>query len=425
MESLVSLYYSIEPAWLREILVKFGAAALLIMPFMSVTAMFMIWGERKVAGRIQSRHGPMRVGGWHGWAQSLADGLKLILKEDLIPKGADHLLFRLAPYLAFVPAFAAFLCLAWSRDLSGLTSTLNAGVFFLLAILGIEVVGVILAGWASNNKWSVYGAMREACQMVSYEIPLGLSIICAVLVAGTLNMYDMSLQQGAGLHKWLIFHDPFNFVAFIVYYIAALASCKRAPFDLPESESELVSGYHTEYSGIRFSFFFFAEYAAMFLVSGIQVSLWLGAWYDPFGIILALENASRNAAGEITNLKLAALANILGAGVFIAKGYLLMYIQIWLRWTLPRIRIDQVLYICVKVLLPLACVNLLGAALYLWLTDTMPIVRLVVTVILAIIGVLLVAGGIGAIIWACIVKPSPVAKVLMPQSRPLPTMPGL
>lgn len=425
MDSLIGLYNSLGPAWLKEIIIKFGAAALLILPFMSVTAMFMIWGERKVAGRIQSRHGPMRVGGWHGWAQSLADGIKLILKEDLIPKGADHFLFRLAPYLAFVPAFAAFLCLAWSRDLSGLTSTLNAGVFFLLAILGIEVLGVILAGWASNNKWSVYGAMREACQMVSYEIPLGLSIICAVLVAGTLNMYDMSLMQGAGLQTWLIFHDPFNFVAFIVYYIAALASCKRAPFDLPESESELVSGYHTEYSGIRFSFFFFAEYAAMFLVSGIQVSLWLGAWYDPFGIILGIENACHNAAGEITNWKLALLANVLGAGVFIIKGYLLMYVQIWLRWTLPRIRIDQVLYICVKVLLPLACVNLLGAAVYLWITEPLPTVRLVVTVILAVIGVLTVFGGIGALMWIVLTKPSHITKVMMPQSRPLPTMPGL
>ncbi len=430
MDSLVAFVVQLVksipgPSWIQEVVVKFGAAALLILPFLSVTAMFMIWGERKVAGRIQSRHGPMRVGGWHGWAQSLADGIKLILKEDLIPGAADHLLFRLAPYLAFVPAFGAFLCVAWSRDLSGLSSSLNVGVFFLLAILGIEVLGVILAGWASNNKWSVYGAMREACQMVSYEIPLGLSIICAVLVAGTLNMFDMSLLQGAGLHTWLVFHDPFNFVAFIVYYIAALASCKRAPFDLPESESELVSGYHTEYSGIRWSLFFFAEYGAMFLVSAIQVSLWLGAWYDPFGIILHLENISRDSTGAITNMNMAVLANILGVVVFITKGYLLMYLQIWIRWTLPRIRIDQVLYMCVKVLLPLACINLLGAALYLWVTDPLPMVKLIVKITLTVIGVLMLGSGLGAIIWFAMTKPANLSKRMIPNSRPLPTMPGL
>src|SRR5262249_10882200 len=152
-------------------------------------------------------------------------------------------------------------------------------------------------GWGSNNKWSVYGAMREACQMVSYEIPLGLSILCAVMVAGTLNLFDVSLLQAAGLHKWLVFHDPFNMLAFVLYYIAGLASCKRAPFDLPESESELVAGYHTEYSGMRFALFFFAEYAAMFVVSGIQTSLWLGAWYDPFGLVAHLEAMRFDAAG--------------------------------------------------------------------------------------------------------------------------------
>ncbi len=215
------------PGWLHELVVKFVVAAGVVLPFVTMVAMFSIWLERKVAGRIQSRHGPMRTGRWHGWAQSLADGIKLLMKEDLLPAGADGVLFRLAPYLAFAPALMAFLFLAWSRDLSGLTSTINVGVFFLLATLGVEVLGVILAGWASNNKWSVYGAMREACQMVSYEIPLGLSIITAIMVAGTLNLYTISLQQGAGLHQWLLFHDPFNMIAFGLYYVAALASCKR------------------------------------------------------------------------------------------------------------------------------------------------------------------------------------------------------
>jgi NADH-quinone oxidoreductase subunit H len=421
------------PPWLQEVVIKFAAAALLILPFVSVWAMFSIWAERKVAGRMQSRHGPMRVGGWHGWLQSLADGIKLIGKEDLIPAEADHVLFRLAPYLAFAPAFAAFFCLAWSRDLSGLTSTLNVGVFFLLAILGIEVLGVILAGWGSNNKWSVYGAMREACQMVSYEIPLGLAIICAVMVAGTLNLYDVSIMQARGLTSWLAFHDPFNFLAFILYFVAALASCKRAPFDLPESESELVAGYHTEYSGIRWSLFFFAEYAAMFVVAAIQTSLWLGAWYDPFGLVNYLE-AHRFAADGSIAWNYMALANGLGAGIFITKAVLLVLVQIWLRWTLPRMRIDQVLFMCVKVLLPVACLNLVAAAIYLWLVDPalpggarngdLVLFSQIVQITLAAIGVLVLAGIASLVAWAYVTRSKATFKVLYPNRGELRTLPG-
>jgi NADH-quinone oxidoreductase subunit H len=373
------------PPWLRELAVKLAIAGGLMLPFVSFVAMFSIWLERKVAGHIQSRHGPNRVGGFHGWAQSIADGMKLMLKEDLIPRGADTFLFRLGPYLAFAPALAAYLFLAWSRDLSGLTGQVNAGVFFLLAVLGVEVIGVILAGWGSNNKWSVYGAMREACQMICYEIPLGLAIITAVLAAGTLNLLEISLLQRHGITHWLLFHDPFNALAFVLYYIAALASCKRAPFDLPESESELVAGYHTEYSGMRFSFFFFAEYAAMFVVSGIQTTLWLGAWYDPFGIVGHFESLRVTADGTIVWPYMIA-ANALGATVFIGKAFLLVYVQIWLRWTLPRLRIDQVLYLCIKVLLPLACVNLVGAASYQWLTEPMPLVQRTVQTTLTVLG---------------------------------------
>lgn len=419
--------------WLDELMIKAAAAALLILPFLNAVAIVAIWGERKVAGRIQSRHGPMRVGGWHGWLQSFADGIKLLGKEDLIPQNADTLLFRLAPYLAFAPSFAAFLFLAWSRDLSGLTGTFNVGVFFILAVLGIEVLGVILAGWASNNKWSIYGAMREACQMVSYEIPLGFSIICAAMVAGSLNMFDISLEQSGGFHKWLIFHDPFNFIAFIVYYIAALASCKRAPFDLPESESELVAGFHTEYSGMRWALFFFAEYGAMFVVSGIQTSLWLGAWYDPFGLIAHLETLRFNADGSIHWSHMIA-ANVLGAACFIFKASLLVYLQMWLRWTLPRLRIDQVLYMCVKVLLPVACLNLLGASVYLWLIDpalpnggvnpTLVVFQQVVQIGLAVVGILLLALMAAVVVWAWTTRSKNTFKVIFPNSTTIETLPG-
>src|SRR5437867_6921260 len=249
------------------------------LPIISLLAMFCIWWERKVAGHMQSRIGPNRVGPF-GLLQSLADGVKLLTKEDLVPGAADSLLFRIAPYLAFAPAFAAFLALPFAPDMT-FEPNLNVGLFWILAILSVEVMGVILAGWASNNKWSVYGAMREACQMVSYEIPLGISIIVGIMAAGTLNLVDLGHLQGGGIHTWLIYRNPFTFAAFGVYFVASLASNKRAPFDLPESESELVAGFHTEYSGLRFSFFFFAEYAAMFVVAGIQSALFLGGWHDP------------------------------------------------------------------------------------------------------------------------------------------------
>ncbi len=324
----------------------------------SLIAMFCIWWERKVAGHIQSRPGPNRVGPI-GLFQSVADGIKLLLKEDLRPTDADSFLFKLAPYLAFTPVFAAFLALPFGPDLT-FEPRLNVGVFWILAILSLEIMGVILAGWASNNKWSIYGAMREACQMVSYEIPLGISIIVGVMTAGTLNMVELGHLQSGGLHTWLIFRNPFVFLSFFVYFVASLASNKRAPFDLPESESELVAGFHTEYSGLRFSFFFFAEYAAMFIVGGIQTALFLGGWNDPFGIIGKLYyeySLAHNTTGLL-------VLNVLGAGIFSGKCLAIIFVQMWIRWTLPRPRIDQVLYACVKVLMPAAMVILLGAAVW-------------------------------------------------------------
>ncbi|HEX8912425.1 MAG TPA: NADH-quinone oxidoreductase subunit NuoH [Humisphaera sp.] len=335
----------------------------------SLTALIGIWAERKVAGRIQVRHGPNRVGPV-GLLQSIADGVKLLTKEDLAPSAADRPLFRLAPYLAFVPVFAAFLAIPFGPQMT-FEPRLAVGVFWILAILSVEVMGVILAGWASNNKWAVYGAMREACQMVSYEIPLGLSIVTAVVCAGTLNMVEMSHLQAGGIHTWLLFRNPFVLGAFAVYFVASLASNKRAPFDLPESESELVAGYHTEYSGLRFSFFFFAEYAGMFVVAAIQTALFLGGWNDPFGLLGYLHQNYLTAAGGPNGWGLL-LVNVLAVGVFLAKCAVLIYVQMWVRWTLPRPRIDQVLYACVKVLLPMACALLLGAAVWQLLVSDRP-----------------------------------------------------
>jgi NADH-quinone oxidoreductase subunit H len=307
--------------------------------FICLLAIVCIWGERKVAGHIQSRIGPMRTGGWHGWAQSPADGLKLVAKEDTIPTSADRPMFRLAPYLALVPAICAYTMIpfgfAWVfRDS-------DVSLLIVLGFLGVEVLGVILAGWASNNKWSLFGGMREACQLVSYEIPMGLSLLTAVAVAGTLRLTELGQMQSGGWFGWLMFKNPFMFVAFFTYFVASLASCNRTPFDLPEGESELVAGFHTEYSGFRFAMFFFGEYAAMFVVSALATIVFLGGWNSPFG--------TQADSGPLW---------------FIGKCSFLIFIQMWIRWTLPRIRLDQVMHACVKYLLPMTMVVFLGGSLW-------------------------------------------------------------
>jgi hypothetical protein len=211
--------------------------------------------------------------------------------------------------------------------------------------------------------------MREAGQMVAYEIPLGLSILIVVLCAGTLNLVDLSNLQSGGLHTWLIFRNPFTFAAFFVFFVASLASNKRAPFDLPESESELVAGYHTEYSGMRFSFFFFAEYAAMFVIGAVQATLFLGGWNDPLGLIGYFTHRFALSPPSLPGLL---LLNAIATGIFVSKCLAIVFIQMWLRWTLPRPRIDQVLYVCIKVLLPAACVLLIGAAIWQCFLPDMP-----------------------------------------------------
>lgn len=374
--------------WLFIALLKVTLVATVFLPAISVFVMLAIWAERKVAGHIQARLGPKHVGPF-GLFQSLADGIKLLCKEDLIPDGADSFLYRLAPYLAFAPVFAAFLAIPFGPQFV-FENSLNVGVLYLLAVLGAEIMGVILSGWASNSKWAIYGAMREACQMVSYEIPLGMSILCAVLVAGTLNLSELSWVQGGGMHKWLVFHNPFIFAAFGIYFVASLASAKRAPFDLPESESELVAGFHTEYSGIRWSFFFFAEYSGMFVIGCIQAVLFLGGWNSPLGgldpVYMALGydpvfagqvafEAGVSGSWDAVATRLGvgggmlglAILNVYSASWLILKAVLVVFIHMWLRWTLPRIRIDQVLHGCVKALLPLSLVTFCGCAVWIYL----------------------------------------------------------
>lgn len=343
------------PVWLA-----YGGIAvvqcLILLGIMMGAAATFTWMERKVSGRIQDRLGPTRVGGRFGWLQSPADGIKLLCKEDLIPKDADPILFRLAPYISFCASFSVFLALPFANG--WVAEHLNMGVFFILAVAGLEVYGVILGGYSSGSKWSLYGCMREAAQVVSYEVPLGLCALIPVMVAGSLDLVTIgNMQQGWGWN-WMIFHSPFMFVTFFIFVTCAVASTNRAPFDLAEAESELVAGFLTEYSGFRWSVFFMAEYGSMVMVSGLGAILFLGGWYGPIPVaeLLGLTHANHAVLGW--------LGDLLGACNFLLKAFLGVTVMMWLRWTLPRLRIDQVMTTCLKYCVPLAAAMFVGVLLW-------------------------------------------------------------
>ncbi len=359
-------------AWLSYLLAAIIQGTLLI-SLVAVGALFFIWLERKVSGRIQDRLGPTRVGGKFGWLQSLADGIKLITKEDLMPEGADGLLFRVAPYVSFCASFASYFALPFAYNWVG--QRLNVAVFFIIAVLGLEVFGVILAGYSSASKWSLFGAMREAAQVVSYEVPMGMCIVVPVLIAGSMDLVTIGQMQGGWFTNWFIFHDPFTFIIFWVYFTCATASVNRAPFDLAEAESELVAGFHTEYSGLRWSFFFMAEYGSMFAVSGLASILFFGGWNGPVPIVHWLGWDSPNAAGFLQYV-----GHLLGMLNFMFKCSMGVVLMMWVRWTLPRLRIDQVMTTCLKYCTPIAAVMFLGAVLWkyelpggLWLPPSPPL----------------------------------------------------
>ncbi|QDT34968.1 NADH-quinone oxidoreductase subunit NuoH [Thalassoglobus polymorphus] len=349
----LNLVFSMLPAGVWAALIHTTLVGL----FFGLPAFVFIWAERKVAGRIQDRLGPTRVGGRFGWLQSLADGVKLIQKEDLAPDAADKMLFRLAPYIVVVASFAAFMFLPFSQGLVAVV--MDIGLFIALAVLSIEVLGIVLAGYASGSKWSLFGGMREAAQMVSYEVPLGITAVIPVVVAGSLNLGDIVQMQSGGLQNWIIFNSPFTFLTFFVFFTVTLASNKRAPFDLAEAESELVGGFHTEYSGMRWSFFFLAEYASMFFISALAAILFLGGWWT--GIPFIDNGLASLAEGSVGGLY---LLRVFGMKVLLVKAGLLVFVQIWIRWTLPRLRIDQVMTTCLKYLLPMSCFLFLASVLW-------------------------------------------------------------
>ena len=319
--SSASLAWGVPPVVLQVTLML--AVAIAVILFISVSVMFMIWWERKISAHIQVRYGPMRVGGWHGWAQSLADGIKLLIKEDIIPAGADRFVFALAPMVVFAAALAAYVIIPFGPNL--IIRDLNIGVFFYISISSLTVVGIIMAGWSSNNKYSVLGALRSAAQAVSYEVPLVVSILGVIMTVGSLSMVEIVEAQQ---RVWFIVPQ---FVGFLIFLTAAIAECNRLPFDIPEAESELVAGFHVEYSGMRFAIFFLAEYANMFTVSAIATALFLGGWHGPL------------------------LPPWLW---FLLKTYFIIFIMMWLRWTLARLRVDQLMNVGWKYLLPLAFLNM-------------------------------------------------------------------
>jgi NADH-quinone oxidoreductase subunit H len=310
-----------------------------IVPF----ALFAVWWERKISAHMQDRLGPMRTGGWHGWAQTIADILKLIQKEDIIPTAADRKLFTLAPYVVFTGSYAAFAVIPFSAAYIG--SEINIGLFYVIAISSLVVIGLLMAGWGSNNKWSLFGAMRSAAQIVSYEVPIAISLLSVVMVAGSFDLQEINRLQSGSILNWFVFQKfPFLFIAGLIYFVASLAEVNRTPFDIPEAESELVAGYHTEYGGMKFALFFLAEYANMFAVSAIAATLFLGGWNSPFGGFLS--------------------GPLWGAFWFIAKGMTFIFVQMWLRWTLPRLRVDQLMYVGWKVLIPFSFAVMMGVGLW-------------------------------------------------------------
>jgi NADH-quinone oxidoreductase subunit H len=306
-------------------------------------ALVAMYLELKISAHMQDRLGPMRTGKWHGWAQPLADVVKLLQKEDTMPAAADKPLYILAPLLVFVGSYAAYAAIPFSPAYIG--ADINVGIFYIIAVSAIVVLGILMAGWSSDNKWSLLGAMRTAAQLVSYEIPSSLAVLAVIMVVGSLNLNDVCAAQTGWFWNWFVFGKfPFLFITFIIYFIASLAETNRAPFDIPEAESELVAGYHTEYSGMRFAFFYLAEYANMFTVAAIAAVLFFGGWNSPFNTFMS--------------------GPVWGAFWLVTKGMVLVLVQIWLRWTLPRFRVDQLMYLSWKILTPFALVNLVAVGLW-------------------------------------------------------------
>jgi NADH-quinone oxidoreductase subunit H len=341
------------------------AAVIVILLFAMPVGGLCTYLERKVAADFQERIGPNRVGPL-GLLQFFADGIKMFLKEDTATKSADMFIYNLAPCLVTAGALGSFAMVPFAQYVIG--ANLDIGVFFVMALGSLVSLGILLGAWASDNKWSLIGGMRAAAQIVSFEIPLGLAILSVVVVSGTMDLQAIVAGQGwpghgANGHFWNIVHNPFLLLNFFIYFIAALAECNRVPFDLAEAESELVSGFNTEFSGMRFGLFALSEFADVIMFACIATALFWGGWHLPFVDLSALELGLKVGGVSLDAL----VKTMLMMGVFLAKVSVIVFIVMWIRWTLPRLRIDQLMNLCWKYLIPIAFFNLVGSALWVWI----------------------------------------------------------
>ncbi len=332
------------PDW-AAVLIECVIIAVLVLATYTVLALFYILYERKLCAWFQCRLGPMRVGKW-GLLQVFADMFKILIKELICLKGTDRFLFKLAPYIVITSSVTMLACLPWGNGLQIIDW--NIGIFFILAVSSVGVLGILLAGWASNNKYTLIGAMRSGAQMISYELSLGISLMTICVFAGTMNISELVAEQESA---WFLFrgHIP-ALIAFIIYVIAATAETNRGPFALPEAEHELTAGYHTEYSGIHFGFFYLAEYLNLFIVSGIATLMFLGGW-------MPLHIPGWEAFNHVMDF-------IPSVVWFLAKAFFISFVIIWFKWTFPRVRIDQMLAFEWKYLMPFSLVNLILMAVF-------------------------------------------------------------
>lgn len=324
-------------------------------------AMYSTYFERKVAAFIQDRIGPDRAGPF-GILQPLADGLKFFMKEEIIPNVSNKTLFVLGPCIAMITALMAGVVIPWggSIEINGVQYSLqiadiNIGILYVFAVVSFGVYGIMIGGWASNNKFSLLGAIRASAQMISYEVAMGLSIIALIMITGTLSMRDITVMQGGGVGSdWNMWHIVYQPVGFLIFIICAFAECNRMPFDLPETETELVGGYHTEYSSMKLGFYLFAEYINMFTSSAVMATLYFGGYNFPFMNDLGLSQNAITVLGTI--------------GLFV-KIFLFIFFFMWIRWTLPRFRYDQLMNLGWKGLIPLAILNLIITGVVMVLID--------------------------------------------------------
>jgi NADH:ubiquinone oxidoreductase subunit H len=346
------------PGWLILALVLALVAGIVALPVPVIGGLVVVW-ERKISAYMQSRLGPNRVGPG-GWLQWLADGLKLLMKEDIVPADADPYLFKLSPFLAFLGLFLTFVVLPFSHVL--IVSDLNIGLLFLLSVTSLVVVSIIMGGWSSNSKWSLLGGMRSAAQIISYELPASVALLSIATLTGSLSTQKIVEAQGAAPWDWFLFRNPFTFIAFFIWFISALAEGNRTPFDLPEAESELVSGYNTEYSGFRFALFPLVEWVNLFVIGAVAAMLFLGGWKVPLATNEMMEQHWwLDAAGFV---------------IFLVKDIAIIFVIIWIRWTLPRFRVDQMMNLCWKYFIPASFVGFVGVLAWAWI---MPPIAVTIT----------------------------------------------